>query len=159
MRSASKRNFSLKLYSCNFVVFKRYTEPKNIALFEEMKVLTSEECHARQSALLAHYTGTVEMELGCMTDMIVQHVIPSCKRSDVGPLKELEAMAKKLKDAMHSIHHESDPQKKAATARDIRLGVMLEARTVCDAAEEVVPNCEWTIPTYKDLLFLDQNHS
>ena len=30
----------------------RFTEPKNVSLFEEMKVLTAEECAARQSVML-----------------------------------------------------------------------------------------------------------
>ena len=37
----------------------RYTEPKNIELFEEMKVLTADECHARQKCALDHYTEQV----------------------------------------------------------------------------------------------------
>jgi glutamine synthetase len=123
-----------------------------------MKVLTGDECRARESALLGHYVGTVEMELNCMLDMIVQHIIPSCKRSSVGPIAELENSVKSLKAALHSIHHESDGKKKAELARSIRLGEMLAAREVCDTAEEVVPAIEWTIATYKELLFLDQNY-
>lgn len=34
-----------------------YTKPKNVALFEELGVLTSEECAARQTVLLNHYIG------------------------------------------------------------------------------------------------------
>ena len=34
-----------------------YTKPKNLQLFEELGVLTSEECSARQTVLLNHYIG------------------------------------------------------------------------------------------------------
>jgi glutamine synthetase len=136
----------------------RFTEPKNIALFEELKVFTAEECNARQSALLNHYVGTVEMELSCMIDMINQHIIPSCKRGEVGPIAELEQTVKVLQDSLKAIHHESDEKKKADLARSIRLETMISARDVCDAAEAVVPAHEWTLATYKELLFLDQHN-
>ena len=32
-------------------------------LFSDMKVLTAEECAARQTVMLAQYTGTVEIEV------------------------------------------------------------------------------------------------
>ena len=137
----------------------RFTVPKNVKLFEEMKVLTAEECAARQSALLNHYVGTVEMEVGCMIDMIQQHIIPSCKRSSVGPIPELEATVRTLKNAMSEIHHESDEKKKADLARTLRVETMIKAREVTDLAEEMVPAHEWTLATYKELLFLDQHHS
>ena len=53
----------------------RFTADKNVKLFEEMKIFTPEECSARQTVLLDHYVGTVEMEVHCMIDMINQHVI------------------------------------------------------------------------------------
>eukprot|EP00584_Thalassiosira_punctigera_P005522 CAMPEP_0172525800 /NCGR_PEP_ID=MMETSP1067-20121228/821_1 /TAXON_ID=265564 ORGANISM="Thalassiosira punctigera, Strain Tpunct2005C2" /NCGR_SAMPLE_ID=MMETSP1067 /ASSEMBLY_ACC=CAM_ASM_000444 /LENGTH=104 /DNA_ID=CAMNT_0013309155 /DNA_START=51 /DNA_END=361 /DNA_ORIENTATION=- len=34
---------------------------------------------------------------------------------------------------------------------------MIDIRTVCDAAEEVVPANLWTLATYKELLFLDSH--
>jgi glutamine synthetase type III len=42
---------------------KRYTAPKNVALFEKMGVLTGEECEARQAVMFNHYIGTVEVEV------------------------------------------------------------------------------------------------
>jgi glutamine synthetase len=41
----------------------RITEPKNIAFFEEMKVLSPDECRARQVVMLNQYIGTVEIEV------------------------------------------------------------------------------------------------
>ena len=39
---------------------------KNKAIFEEMSVMSGEECVAREAALHDHYTGTVEMEALCI---------------------------------------------------------------------------------------------
>lgn len=135
----------------------RYTVDKNVKLFEEMKVLTAEECSARQTVMLNHYVGTVEIEVLSMIEMIQQHVIPSVKNSGVGPLDELTAAAQQLKNDITTIHHTSNEKAKAELARTLRLETMIKVREICDAAEAVVPAHLWTLATYKELLFLDQH--
>jgi glutamine synthetase len=135
---------------------KRFTVDKNIKLFEEMKVLTKEECHARQTVLFNHYTGQVEIEVNCMIDMMVQNIIPAIKDAEFVPLKELEAGVATLKKALHDIHHASSEATKAELARTLRLETMIAVREVCDAAEAVCPQDLWPLATYKDLMFLDQ---
>jgi glutamine synthetase len=133
------------------------TADKNLALFEKMGVFTKEECTARQDVLHDHYTGTVEMEALCLSDMIAQHVIPSVKKAGAGPLAELEAIVPKLAAAVAEIHAAETPYEKASLARVLRLETMIEMREVCDAAEGVVPAEDWTLATYKELLFLDSH--
>jgi len=135
----------------------RLTDPKNIALFEKMGVLSKDECEARQDILHDHYTGTVEMEALVLVDMINQHIIPSVKKSGVGPLKELEACIPKLKDGVKAIHGAGSSYEKAKLARVLRLETMVDIRAVCDGAEEVVPAADWTLATYQELLFLDSH--
>lgn len=131
------------------------TKEKNTALFEKMGVLSTEECFARQDILHNHYTGTVEMEALTLVDMINQHIIPSVKSAGVGPLAELQTAVKKLKAGVKGIHAAETPYEKASLARVLRLETMIDIREICDAAEEVVPAEEWTLATYKELLFLD----
>lgn len=135
----------------------RITDAKNIALFEKMKVLSGDECVARQDVLHGHYTGTVEMEALTLIDMINLNIIPSVKAAGVGPLSDLQAAVPKLQKALHDIHHAASPYEKAKLARVLRLETMLEVRDVCDAAEEVVPANLWSLATYKELLFLDSH--
>jgi len=134
-----------------------FTAPKNLALFEEMAVFKPEECHARQLAMLEHYAGVIEIELGVMIDLINQHIIPSCKNANVGPIAELYTQVQILQDAMASFHAEGDAKKKAELARVIRMETMMTARVVCDNAESVVPADLWTLATYKELL-LSRNY-
>jgi len=134
-----------------------FSKPKNLALFEELEVLKPEECLARESAMLDHYAGVVEIELGVMIDLIHQHIIPSCKNANVGPLQELYTEAKLLQDALAAMCDEECAKKKAHLARVIRMETMMTARVVCDAAEAVVPASLWTIATYKELL-LSRNY-
>mmetsp|Transcript_21111 Transcript_21111/g.44358 ORF Transcript_21111/g.44358 Transcript_21111/m.44358 type:complete len:713 (-) Transcript_21111:464-2602(-) len=128
---------------------------KNVALFEKMDVFNGEELSARQDVLHDHYTGTVEMEALCMIDMINQHVIPSVKESGVGPLDELTAAVTTLKAGVAEIHAAESSIEKARLARVLRLETMIDIRDTCDAAEEVVPAENWSLATYKELLFLD----
>ena len=137
----------------------RLTAEKNVNLFQKMKVLTKEECESRQTILHDHYTGTVEIEVKCMIDMIQQHIIPSVKAAGVGPLGDLEAAVGTLKSALKEVHDTEDSYKKAQLSRVLRLETMIDIRAVCDAAEEVVPANLWTLATYKELLFLDQHTS
>jgi len=132
-------------------------DEKNVALFEKMGVLTGVECAARASILQDHYTGTVEIESLTMIDMINQHVIPSVKKAGIGPLDELHAAVTTLKAGVAEIHAAESSYDKAKLARVLRLETMIDIRTVCDAAEEVVPAEDWTLATYKQLLFLDSH--
>ena len=133
----------------------RLTAEKNIKVFESMKVLSKEECEARETVLFNHYIGTVETEALTLIDMINQHIIPSVKAANVGPLSELQASVKTIKDALASIHHAGSSYEKAKLARVLRLETMMNIRTICDDAEAIVPADLWTLATYKELLFLD----
>lgn len=130
---------------------------KNIALFEKMGIFNKEECEARAAVLHDHYTGTVEMEALTLIDMINQNIIPSCKSSGVGPVAELTAAAETLKAAVAEIHAAESSYDKAKLARVLRLETMIDIRDTCDAAEAVVPADQWTLATYKELLFLDSH--
>jgi len=135
----------------------RYTDPKNIKLFESLNVLTAAECAARQTINLDHYVGSVEMEVLCMIDMINQHVIPSVKAAGVGPaVNTLDVCTKTLKAALQAVHDADDEKTKGVLARILRLETMEKVREVCDAAEAVVPAADWTLATYSELLFLDK---
>jgi len=134
-------------------------EEKNIKLFESAGVLTADECKARSIALLEHYIGTVEMEVQCMIDMILQHVVPSLRSAGegipIGTIEKLQSDVTALKVTLYDIHHESDTKKKAELCHLLRLEKMVEVREHCDAAEGVCPAHLWTLGTYKELLFLD----
>jgi glutamine synthetase len=135
---------------------KRYTVDKNIALFEEMKVLTREECVARAVTMFNHYSSVVEIEVKCMIDMISQHIIPGLRTAGVGPVKELEESVNRLQQDFDVIHHTSDPEEKAQLSRVLRLETMIDVRKICTEAERVCPANLWTLATYKELLFVDQ---
>lgn len=85
--------------------------------------------------------------------MITAHLLQA---AGVGPLKDLEDAVATLRSALTDIHHTESAIEKARKARVLRLETMINIRVVTDVAEDVVPAKLWTVPTYKDLLFLDQ---
>ena len=135
----------------------RFTADKNVKLFENMKIFTPEECAARQTVLLDHYVGTVEMEALCMIDMINQHVIPSAKEAGITGY-DLEGIVATLKKDLAAVHAETDEVKRGTLARTLRLETMVTLREKVDELEGIVPADLWTLATYKDLMFLDQTH-
>jgi glutamine synthetase len=136
----------------------RFTTSKNIALFEEMKVFTEEECRAQESLLLQHYIGTVEIEANCMIDMINQYIIPSCKRSGKGPLQELRSSVRTLNESLESLKSEPNLANRAELSRELRLEIMSDVRSICDMAEAEVPAEHWLLATYNELLYIDENY-
>ena len=134
----------------------RLAEEKNVQLFKSMGVLSPEETDARRVVLLKHYAGTVEMEAGCMVDMIVQHVIPAVHKAGQ-ETAALAAAAESVRTKLAELHKRSDELERARCARELRLETMEAARRVCDEAEGRCPADLWPFATYKELLFLDVN--
>lgn len=134
----------------------RMRDPKNMALFKELNVLSEEECIARTNVNLEHYTGIVEIEAKVMMEMIEQHVIPSVRAAGVGNLAGIESQLGNLRAAWHKVEGIDDLYEKANAARNVRLETMVTVREHCDAAEAVVPANLWTLATYAELLFIDQ---
>ena len=98
----------------------------------------------------------VEMEALSMIDMINQHILPSCKAAGVGPVRKLNGCVGTLKSKLHEIHEEADEVTRATKARNLRLEAMIDIRKTCDETEGIIPANLWTLATYKELLFLDQ---
>eukprot|EP01032_Pedospumella_encystans_P017129 gene17129-19528_t len=141
----------------NVDAIRRYTAPKNVALFERMRVLNATGCAARQDVMFTQYTGVVEVEAKCLIDMLQQHVIPSVRNTKTTHpmLPELMACVMTVKDALQELHTTEVSAERADKARVLRLETMVKVREIVDAAEAVVPADLWTLATYKDLLFLD----
>ena len=140
----------------------RYTEPKNIELFENLKVLSEEECKSRQNIMLGQYIGIVEMEALCLIDMIQKYIIPSLKKSELSDSaitntheNSLFNALDTLQNALADINSSDDDIIKAKKCRKLRLETMIELRKLCDEVESIVPANEWNLATYKELLFID----
>ena len=132
----------------------KLVDPKNVAMFKEMAVFDEEECAARREILLEGYIGTIEMEVGCMIDMINQYAIPSAKAAGIDTSAMAEGVTK-LKAGLAGIHAATDNFESAKLCRVLRLETMIEVRKTVDEVEAECPANLWSYATYKELLFLD----
>ena len=157
-----------------------YTDDKNVAIFEEFKVLTRTEITSRTEILLENYAKIINIEALTMVDMCRKQILPAAF-----------AFSKQLADAMvskHTVGVNYDAEKKIADKvsaltscilaeveeldekligskevtgtekiaryyRDVVFSAMQSLRAVVDELETITPEAIWPFPTYTDLLF------
>jgi len=138
---------------------KRLTADKNLQLFEKMNVCSQAETTARAEVMYQHYSGIVEIEAKCMIDMINQYIVPDCVKAglDSGLVSGLKNAVPQLEAALTAMEGADSDYAKATLARTLRLETMEDIRKKCDQAEGMVPPGNWSLGTYKELLFLDSH--
>ena len=119
-------------------------------------VFTEAETVARKDILLEQYLGTVDMEVHCMVNMIKTAVIPSCKAAAVD-FATATAGVTTLQSAWAAIEEMDDLYAQCAAARTLRLETMVAPRADFDSLEGDVPEADWSLASYRELLFLDSH--
>ena len=158
------------------------TSEKNIALFEEMGVLSRVEVMSRYEVIIEHYAKVLHIEAMTMLEMANKQLIPaataymsdmagaaaakmavseklSCKAENKG-LEKLSAAPAAMSDAVdaldaavESAESETDSLEKAKAYRDKVLPAMADLRTNADAAEVVCGEDYWPLPSYSKMLY------
>ena len=174
---------------CNFPTtpdaLAHMTDEKNIKLFEEHHVLTSEELKARQEIDYENYVKTLEIEVKTMIHIANRDIMPAINKY-IGKLaKNIETVSaidssinssyqkktlKKLSENLAKIdeftseleakyfeaNKISDIEKQAFFIKDALLPLMASLRKVVDESETMMPKHYWPMPTYEELLFSEQ---
>mgnify|MGYP000172797505 FL=1 len=158
------------------------TSEKNIALFEEMGVLSRVEVMSRYEVIIEHYAKVLHIEAMTMLEMANKQLIPaataymsdvagaaaakmavseklSCKAENK-VLEKLSAATDAMSDAVdaldaavESAESETDSLEKAKAYRDKVLPAMADLRTNADAAEVVCGEDYWPLPGYSKMLY------
>ena len=158
------------------------TSEKNIALFEEMGVLSRVEVMSRYEVIIEHYAKVLHIEAMTMLEMANKQLIPAATAymSDVASaaaakmavseklsckaenkvLDKLSAATDAMSDAVdaldaavESAESETDSLEKAKAYRDKVLPAMADLRTNADAAEVVCGEDYWPLPSYSKMLY------
>ena len=158
------------------------TSEKNIALFEEMGVLSRVEVMSRYEVIIEHYAKVLHIEAMTMLEMANKQLIPAATAymSDVASaaaakmavseklsckaenkvLEKLSAATDAMSDAvdaldaaLESAESETDSLEKAKAYRDKVLPAMADLRTDADAAEVVCGEDYWPLPSYSKMLY------
>ena len=157
-----------------------YSDDKNVAIFEEFKVLTRTEIESRQEILLENYSKIINIEALTMIDMARKQIIPAgfeftknladsmvAKKSLGVSFDAEKALADKASCLTNSILEATDAldsklievkncaegEPMARYYRDVVFASMQSLRAVVDELETIVPEKLWPFPTYADLLF------
>lgn len=161
-------------------VVPHYTDAKNVAIFEEFKVLTGTEIHSRQEILLENYSKIINIEALTMVDIARKQILPAgfsftkqlaesmVAKKAVGVNFDAE---KKLADKASSLTNRileatdvldvkllevknyGDGEPTARFYRDEVFAAMQSLRAVVDELETITPESIWPMPTYAELLF------
>ena len=159
-----------------------FVEPKSIALFEEMGVLSETEVRSRHEVKLDKYNKLLNIEATTMLRMARRIYLPTISAyatkiakgiatvHGVTPDTHMPSEQRLLDtllagvtaineaaDALEKIHSEVDAieneeQKSLRYAHEV-IPVMDKLREAVDAMEDIVAHDYWPVPTYDDILF------
>ncbi len=159
-----------------------FVEPKSIALFEEMSVLSETEVRSRHEVKLDKYNKLLNIEATTMLRMARRIYLPTISAyatkiakgiatvHGVTPDASMPSEQRLLDtllagvtaineaaDALEKIHSEVDAieneeQKSLRYAHEV-IPVMDKLREAVDAMEDIVAHDYWPVPTYDDILF------
>jgi glutamine synthetase len=155
-------------------------KPDVIATFEKYGVLSGREVHARYDVEVEHYNKTINVEAQLMVLMANRYILPAGYRyqsqlaENVAAVKAAGATAKETRRTLDQIcaltdacktsvdqlqellDHESngDAEKHARYFRDKVIPAMNTLREAGDSLEALVPHDMWSLPTYREMLFV-----
>ena len=157
-------------------------DEKNVKLFSEHKVLTSEELKARQEIDFENYVKSLEIEVKTMIHMANRDIMPAINKyigklaSNIANiaaidksiassyqrrvleklssnLDSIDELTKELEEKYAEANKKEDYEQQAYFIKDVLLDLMAKLRAVVDECETLMPKDYWPMPTYEELLF------
>jgi len=168
-------------------IYKAYTTPETVKLFESMGVLTEKELHARTEVKWETYTKWIQIEARVLGDLSMNHIIPLATRYqsflldnvskiktvftgekadklstlDTALIVEIGERIATIKNAVddmidtrrqvNKLEHEYE---KAVAYHDKVLPYFDIIRYNTDKLEMIIDDEMWTLPKYRELLFI-----
>ena len=177
---AAKRGLDVEK-SCP-VIFEHYLDPESIQMFESTKVMNRKELEARNEVKWEMYVKTVQIEARVMGDLARNHIVPvtthyqsmliknvqgllaigrsgnAIKEKLIDEIEmrtnSLEELADNLDSARRVANHIEDIHQRAIAYHDTVCPIMDTIRAHADKLELIVEDGLWTLPKYRELLFI-----
>lgn len=149
---------------------------KNVALFEDLKIMVRNEVLSRQHIMLENYNKTITIEAKSLINIVQTAITPTAmayqKRvADVvssvsvaipNQKKHLEVVVQLVEGllqsttSLHDILHEhpEDLLQHASYLQQKVTPAMVEVRAYCDKLESIVDDESWPLPKYHEMMFL-----
>ena len=156
-----------------------YDLPKNVELFDRLKIYTDKEVRARKDILLENYCKVISIEALTMCELTLKQILPAAIKfstelaDNVGKLNALNvnadaqkhllsAVSKLISGAYTTVQRLTDAQSAVRSAADLQteanlsysqvFAAMQDLREYCDRLETVMPKDLWPFPSYADML-------
>ena len=166
------------------VIFDNYLKESSVRMFESTGVMTRKELEARNEVKWETYTKKIQIEARVLGDLAMNHIIPTATRyqtslidnvykmKDLFPadkasalssrnLEIIEDIANRIKEKVdemveaRKVANKIESEREKAIAYHDKIVPMLEAiRYHIDKLELVVDDQIWTLPKYRELLFI-----
>ncbi|GKG89154.1 glutamine synthetase III [Gordonibacter urolithinfaciens] len=159
-----------------------FVDPKSIALFEELGVLSEAEVRSRYEVKLEKYNKLLNIEARTMKRMVRRAYLPAINgyaaevargitavraaaagaevgqqeallRKLLAGVKEIDAQLQALDAAHHAALELVDQQQRANKYAHEIVPIMEKLRAAVDEMEIVTDRDHWPVPTYNDMLF------
>ncbi|CAM9901281.1 unnamed protein product [Chrysoparadoxa australica] len=156
-----------------------FQDEKKTAFLREQKIFTKDELETRFHVLVERYNTLREIEFKTLIQMVNQHVLPSVigykqklgnvikmqkdisfdSSVEAGIYKKINYTTETLFNRVENLNNglkelPEDGQKKSKMIADTLMPLATEIATLCGELEDGLPESEWTLPTYQDMLFL-----
>ncbi|MCS7005358.1 MAG: glutamine synthetase III [Cytophagales bacterium] len=159
-----------------------YIAEKNVKLFKRYKVCSERELTARYEILLENYIKKLQIEARIMEDLALNHILPVAieyqnellqnasslkalgleNKSTLQMINEISHYIAELKQNVTAMNEERKKVNKTADLRqkaeeyyrNIKIKYFSAIRRAADKLEIFVSNERWTLPKYRELLFL-----
>jgi glutamine synthetase len=138
-----------------------------------MRVFSATEAEARYHVKMERYVKDIEIEVEALKNLVSTHVLPAAYRQHAllsgagarraisvalerlgGPMDEVMTRMAELQNAADRASAEPGLEKKASLLADEVVPAMAALREGCDRIEESVADEFWTLPKYREMLFL-----
>ncbi len=140
------------------------TTPDVVEVFERFGVLSKAELESRQEVYAEQYGANINVEANLMVEIGRTLIFPAAvayatelAASPVGKktLKKVSALADELEEALDALEEaHASVGHEPVDWKDNVLPAMAKVRAAADSLEALVPDSEWPLPTYQELLFI-----
>jgi glutamine synthetase len=137
------------------------------------KIFTETESEARYHVRIERYIKDLDIEVEALKNLVSGHVLPAAYRQlallgQAGAGKIMKPIAEKVEASVEALNTrldelqsvsdkaagEADIAKRARLLADKVVPAMASVREICDRIEESVADEFWTLPKYREMLFL-----
>lgn len=161
---------------------KAWTDPKNIALFTSLGIMSSSEINSRQSILWDQYNKDILVEARCMISLCTERILPAVFNAQTQFNASLSALSasmpsfdnsaqisyvsyfseeinnsikalNQLKKTIDEANTIQDEEKLSYFCRDDIIPAMKQLREHVDHLETMVDYREWPLPNYSSMFF------